>query len=116
MGGPPVIYELRTYYAMPGKMPALNKRFAEVTMALFAKHGIKVVGFWQNDIGGASDELIYMLGFESLAQREQAWRSFGADPEWQAKRAESEKDGPLLSRITNQILRLTPYSPETPAV
>ena len=40
-----MIYELRTYEVVPGRMPALHKRFAETTLGLFAKHGIKVVGF-----------------------------------------------------------------------
>ena len=80
-----MIYELRTYEAVTGRMPALHKRFAETTLALFAKHGIKVVGFWTSDIGGASNELVYMLAYESLADREQRWSAFAADPEWQQK-------------------------------
>jgi len=110
-----MIYELRTYEAVTGKMPALHKRFAETTLALFARHGIKVVGFWTSDIGGASNELVYMLAYESLADREQRWAAFAADPEWQQKRAESERDGPLVARVTNSILRPTPYSPATAA-
>ena len=41
----------------------------------FEKHGIANVGYWLNSIGGRSDELWYIVGFESLAQREQAWAS-----------------------------------------
>jgi hypothetical protein len=70
-----VIYELRTYHVMPGRMPDLNRRFAEITLGFFAKYGIIVVGFWQNELGGASDELIYMLSYESLADREEVGRS-----------------------------------------
>jgi len=29
-----MLYELRTYEVLPGRMPALNKRFAQVTMDL----------------------------------------------------------------------------------
>ena len=111
-----MIYELRTYEVVPGRMPALHKRFAETTLGLFARHGIKVVGFWTSDIGGASNELVYMLAFESLADREQRWSAFAADPEWQQKRAESERDGPIVARVMKAILRSTPYSPKTPAV
>src|SRR5437764_15472355 len=35
------VYELRTYTALPGRLPALNKRFAEHTLKLFEKHGMK---------------------------------------------------------------------------
>jgi hypothetical protein len=35
------VYELRTYTTLPGRLPALNKRFAEHTMQIFEKHGMK---------------------------------------------------------------------------
>ena len=40
-----MIYEYRAYYVMPGRMVDLQRRFADVTMGLFKKHGIQVVGF-----------------------------------------------------------------------
>jgi hypothetical protein len=107
-----MIYELRTYDAFPGKLPALNKRFAEVTLGFFEKYGLKVIGFWQNNVGeNTTNRLIYMLAFEDDAQRASAWAAFLADPDRQKAFAESEKDGLLVERITNQILRPTPYSP-----
>jgi len=33
-----------------------------------------------------------------------------SDPEWLARRAESEKDGPILSSVTNLILQPTSFS------
>jgi hypothetical protein len=86
-------------------------RFRNHTVKLFEKHGITNVGYWTNTIGGRSDELWYILGFEDLAQRDKAWREFAADPEWQAARAESEKDGPLVHHIENRIMTLTDFSP-----
>jgi hypothetical protein len=106
-----LIYELRTYTAMAGRLPDLHKRFAEITLGLFQKHGIQMVGFWTNEIGGSNDQLIYMLAYESLADREQKWGAFIADPDRLAKFAETEKNGPLVRRLTAQILRPTPYSP-----
>lgn len=105
-----MIYEYRVYEAMPGKLPALNTRFREVTLRLFEKHGLKVVGFWETVVG-TSNQLHYMLSFQNLGDRERAWAAFGADAEWQAARAESEKDGPLVARIQNSIWRPTDYSP-----
>jgi len=70
-----MMYELRTYHAMPGRLPDLNKRFAEITLDFFKKHGIDVVGFWTNELGGSSDQLIYMLAYESLADREKKWHA-----------------------------------------
>ena len=34
-----MIYELRTYEAAPGKLPALNARFRDHTRGLFERHG-----------------------------------------------------------------------------
>jgi hypothetical protein len=106
-----MIYELRIYTANPGKMGALQARFRDHTCQLFEKHDIKNVGYWMNSIGGRSDELWYMLGFENLGQRDTAWAAFASDPEWQAARADSEKDGPLVHHIENRILNPTNFSP-----
>ena len=106
-----MIYELRSYIAMPGKLPALSARFRDHTLALFEKHGIKNVGYWTNMIGGRNDELLYMIAFEDLAARDKAWASFQADPDWQAARADSEKDGLILHHLESRILSPTKYSP-----
>jgi hypothetical protein len=51
-----------------------------------------------------------MLAWESMGEREQKWNAFQSDPEWIAKRAETEKDGPILREIANLILKPTSYS------
>jgi NIPSNAP protein len=106
-----MLYELRTYYAMPGRLPDISRRFADITMGYFKQYDIHVVGFWTNELGGSSEQLIYMLGWESLADREKKWSAFAADKERLAKFAETEKNGPLISRLTAQILKPTSYSP-----
>lgn len=106
-----MIYELRTYTVMPGRMADLNRRFADITLGYFSRFGIQVVGFWTNELGGSSDQLIYMLAYDSLADREQKWGTFAADRDRLAAFAETEKNGPLVKRLTAQILRPTAYSP-----
>jgi hypothetical protein len=105
-----MIYEYRAYYALPGRMPDIQKRFADVTMKLFAKHGIKVIGFWETVIG-ESNELVYICAFDDLAHRQKAWAAFQADPEWQAARKASEANGPLLERVVNKIWKPTSFWP-----
>ncbi len=105
-----MIYELRIYETIPGKLGDLNSRFSNHTVKLFEKHAIHVVGFWTEDIG-TSNQLVYMLGFDSLADRENKWTNFQNDAEWQKIRAESEVDGPINARVRNMILRPTDYSP-----
>ena len=105
-----MIYELRIYEAVPGKLQALNDRFANYTLGAWKKRGWKVVGFWTETIG-TSNQLVYMLGFENLADREKKFAEFLADPEKKQVFAETEKEGPLVARIRNMILQPTPYSP-----
>jgi hypothetical protein len=52
-----------------------------------------------------------MLAWDSLADREKKWTTFVADKDRLAKFAETEKNGPLLRRLTAHILRPTAYSP-----
>jgi hypothetical protein len=92
-------------------LPDLNRRFADITLGYFKKHGIEVVGFWTNELGGASDQLLYMLAYKNLADREAKWSAFIADQERLAKFAETERNGPLVRRLTAQMLRPTQYSP-----
>ncbi|GBD14467.1 hypothetical protein HRbin25_00340 [bacterium HR25] len=105
-----MLHELRIYEVVPGRMPALHRRFKEVTLKMFQKHGVRVVAFWEPVIG-ISNQLIYLLEWQDLAERERVWDSFASDPEWLAARAESERDGPIVARVTNYILRPTDYSP-----
>jgi hypothetical protein len=105
-----MIYELRIYHTLPGKLPALLKRFDEITLKIWERHGIKQAGFWTTLVGGSSTALTYMLQWESLADREKKWDAFQADPEWHTKRAETEKDGPINARVENSFLAPTSFS------
>lgn len=105
-----MIHELRIYECMPGKLAALNHRFETVTLKIWEKYGIRQAGFWTTLIGQSNQALYYLLEWENLAERERKWNAFAADPEWQRARAESEKDGPIVARVTNEILSPTPYS------
>ena len=105
-----MIYEIRSYDIVPGRMPAMNARFQNHTMGLFKKHGIEVVGFWEPVIG-ESNELVYICAYADLATRERVWKAFMADPEWQAARKASEVNGPLVERVVNKIWRPTSFSP-----
>lgn len=106
-----MIYEYRVYEAVPGRLQDIVARFRNHTVELFEKHGIKNVGYWTSSIGGYSNELVYIVGFEDVAQRERAWESFRSDPEWHKVVAETEANGPIVARISNMLLNPTDYSP-----
>jgi len=105
-----MIYELRIYKCLPGRLPLLLKRFETTTLVLWKKHDFRPVGFWTTLIGESNLDLTYMLAWESLAERERKWTIFQTDPEWIAKRAESEKDGQIIANISNQFLTPTGFS------
>ena len=105
-----MIHELRVYRVLPGRMPAMLARFEHTTLALFAKHGIRQVGFWTTLVGSSNHDLTYMLAWESLAERETRWNAFATDPEWIAKRAESERDGQIVQTLSSSFLAPTSFS------
>jgi len=105
-----MLYEMRVYYCIPGRLPALLKRFETRTLAIWQKHGIRQAGFFTTVIGETNLQLIYFLAWESLAEREKKWNAFMADPEWLAARAETEKDGQIVERVVNQVLTPTAFS------
>jgi hypothetical protein len=105
-----MVYELRIYRCLPGRLPVLLARFENATLRIWEKHGIRQAGFWTTVIGESNNDLFYMLAWESLAERETKWNAFMADPEWIAARTDSEKDGPIIANVSSQILSPTAFS------
>lgn len=105
-----MIHELRIYECVPGKLAALHQRFESITLKLWQKHGIRQAGFWTTLIGESNQTLYYFLEWESLAEREKKWNAFLQDPEWLKARADTEKDGQIVAKVTNYILQPTSYS------
>jgi len=105
-----MIYESRVYRCLPGRLPALLKRFDTITLKLWEKHGIKQAGFFTTLVGESNQELTYLLAWESLADREKKWAAFQADPEWITARAKTEEDGQIVLNIVNQLLVPTSFS------
>jgi NIPSNAP protein len=105
-----MLYELRVYTCIPGRLPALLKRFETATLKIWETHGIKPAGFWTVQIGESNNDLIYLLAWDSLADREKRWTAFQADPAWISARAESERDGAIVGSIKSTILQPTAFS------
>jgi hypothetical protein len=106
------VFEMRTYYAAPGKMEALHARFRDHTCQLFKKHGMEIVGFWTpSDPKEAGKKLVYILAFPSKEAADKSWNAFRADPDWLRVREQSEKDGKLVEKVESVFLNPTDYSP-----
>ena len=106
------VYELRTYTTHPGRLDALHARFRDHTMKLFEKHGMKNEMYWvPTDEKLASNTLIYIVSHDSLEAAKKSWDAFRADPDWLKARAESEKDGPIVTKFESVFMKTVDYSP-----
>jgi hypothetical protein len=103
-------FELRTYYAAPGKLDGLLARFRDHTTGLFEKHGIANIGYW-TPLTNSDNRLIYLLAFPNREARDKSWKEFAGDPAWQAAARESEKDGKLVTKVQSVFLTATDFSP-----
>ena len=99
-------FELRTYTVGAGSsLDLLHSRFRDHTTALFKKHGMTIIGYWQPVT--KRDTLIYLLAYKDGAARDAAWAAFQADPEWVKTRAEMQ----VSVQVDNVFMSATDYSP-----
>jgi len=93
VGAPERTFELRTYTASAGNLGALDSRFRDHTVKLFAKHGMQNLAYWHlaPDQKGADNKLIYLLAHKSKDAAAESFKAFRADPVWVEARAASEK-------------------------
>jgi hypothetical protein len=103
-------YEIRIYFAAPGKLDALNARFRDHTCKLFEKHGMLNIGYWM-PLENPDNKLIYVLAYPDRAAREKSWKEFGADPDWKTAQKESEVNGRLVNKVETHFMTATDYSP-----
>jgi len=99
-------FELRTYRVQEGgSIDLLHRRFREKSLALFEKHGLTVVGFWQRL--AEPNTLTYLLAFPNGKARDAAWQAFLADPEWRA----TVRDMQVSLQVESVFMNATDYSP-----
>ena len=99
-------FELRTYTVQQGSsIDLLHSRFRDHTTALFKKHGMTIIGYWQPV--AKPDTLIYILAYKDGAARDAAWAAFGADPDWVKTRTAMQ----VNVQVDNVFMSATDYSP-----
>ena len=111
------VFELRTYVATKGNLPALNARFKNHTLGLFTKHGMTNILYCsvldgekltsaklleavspvgkgtaevEADLPAAGNSLVYFITHASPEAAKASFGKFGADEEWQKARKASE--------------------------
>jgi hypothetical protein len=105
-----MLYELRRYDVAAGKLPALIDRFGSFSVQKWKDYGIRLVGFWTPLLGEKSNQVVYIWAWESFEERTKKMGAWRADPARARKWEETEKDGPLVKRVYNQLMEGTAYS------
>lgn len=111
------VFELRDYTTPEGKIGPLDARFRDHTVKLFEKHGIVNIGYFHPTDAdkGAGSRLVYFVAHPSKEKGLEHFKEFGADPAWQAARAESEKNagGSLTVKggVKSTYMKAVDFSP-----
>jgi hypothetical protein len=103
------VFEMRTYYAMPGKLDDLQKRFREHTLTIFNRHHMKSVGYWVPQ-DNKDNVLIYILEHTSKEDALKNWKAFSEDPEWKEVAKASEVNGKLVDHVVRVWMDPADYS------
>jgi hypothetical protein len=80
------IYELRKYTLFPGAFDAMVRRFETINKPLFVDHGIHL----EHVLTDSKDQDVFyfMFSFDGRESREEAWKTYHADPRFIAARDE----------------------------
>lgn len=93
-----MIYELRLYSVAPGRMADVHDRFARHLPALFARHGVNLVGRWSAVAGPDAPRFAYLLAYRDYAHREAVWAGFYQDDDWWRIRRETNAGHEMVER------------------
>jgi len=107
-------FEMRVYFATPGKLDELHKRFRDHTTKLFTKHGMTNLGYW-TPAEYPDSKLVYVLAYPNREARDASWKSFMSDPDWQTAQKASELNGRLVAKVESTFMQATDFSPEIKA-
>lgn len=107
------VFELMVYHTVPGKVPALESIFRDVSK-LQAKYDLNVIGYWvPNDDPAWANTFIYLVAHPSLDEGKKNWHALHADPAFPPYR---EQAVPLIEKVNDQFhvdevyMRPTDYS------
>lgn len=74
------VFELMVYHTLPGKVPALESIFRDVSK-MQEKYNLKVIGYWvPNEDAAWSNTFIYLVAHPSRDDAKKNWHALHADP------------------------------------
>lgn len=94
------IYESHNEYAGNQKV----KMFNEGELDIFYDTGLTPVFFGQSLVGENLPNLTYMLTFDNMEEREEAWKKFRVHPDWLSLKEEEQYKG-TVSKVSNWFLK-----------
>jgi len=104
-----MLYELRTYQAGGGRMAEMETLMARQCTAVLQRAKVpRPLAAWRAVAGPRLPAFVWIVGWESLDQRNAAWAAFGGDGEWQKLRAEAHRDTELTARVDVQFMTAWP--------
>jgi NIPSNAP len=106
------LFEVRMYESNnSGTLQRKIKMFNDGEIGAFVRSGGQPVFFGETLVGPRQPNLIYMLSYEGLADRDTVWKAFGADPTWQKLRTTPGLSDPeIVSNIGNYLVSPLPFS------
>ena len=106
----PRVFELRVYHTVPGKLPALESRFRDVTSKVLAQHNLNVLGYWVHDNDAAGDNTFtFLVAHSSLDDAKKNWAAMVADPAFQ-KVIDAEQTDKTVVKVNSTYMRPTDFS------
>jgi hypothetical protein len=107
------VFELLVYHTVPGKAPALESIFRDVSK-LQEKHDLNVVGYWvPNDDPAWANTFIYLVAHPSQEEAKKNWAALHADPAFPEYRKEAAE---IIEKVKGEYnvdevyMRPTDYS------
>lgn len=104
-----MIYELREYKMTLSGSGEFLARFEEMLIPMMKNCGFTFIGSWRTYIGtGSHSDFVWILQWENLAAREQAFDALNLQPgfaEYSAANAQH------MVSVTNRFLRPLSFSP-----
>ena len=106
------VYEMRVYYAAPGKLPKHSTPGSRITPSSCSRStGSATSVTSYPPITRTTSSCTSSRPQASEARDKSSFKEFIADPDWKKAYAESEKDGKLVNKLESTYLTLTDYSP-----
>ncbi len=104
------VFELRVYESQSDEAGIRKiEMFDNGEIPIFREVGLHPVFFGEALVGEQLPNLTYMLVFENMAARDEAWAKFIAHPDWKALSADPYY-AETVSAISSYVLRPTGYS------